>query len=517
MKTRRFVSLATLVLVPIALSAGMAACGADASNTGVDAPGNSGAGAGSNSGTVGAGGGFQGGGGSGEVPPPPPDNPAADAGTDAGQVACGDLDQSKPVVLYLSADDSNSMASPAHVREILRLGVAPVPNEVRTYEFLNYYHIDYPAPPQGNLAIFPELDANGVPGSFDFQIAVRSFDAVKPRRPMTITFVLDTSGSMEGPAIERERAAVKAIAASLAPGDIVNAVTWNTENNVLLNGHAVTGPNDSKVISLANSLLASGGTDLHSGLVKGYELAEQNYGLNRMNRVVLISDGGANVGVTDADFIGTKSMDADKEGIYLVGIGAGPALGYWDQLMDVVTDKGRGAYVYLDEPEEAPRMFVDRFDETMEIAARGVQIELTMPWYFQMEKFYGEEYSSNPQEVEPQHLAPSDVMVLNQVLRACDPGVVKVEDSITVRARWKTPITYVAQETEITTTVGDLLAAQKPGLPKAKAIVAFAEALKTGGKQALDDARAMAVAADVSGNDPEIAEIISLIELHPNY
>jgi len=36
-------------------------------------------------------------------------------------------------------------------------------------------------------------------------------------------------------------------------------------------------------------------------------------------------------------------------------------------------------------------MFVDRFDETMEIAARAVQIELTLPWYFQMKKFYGED------------------------------------------------------------------------------------------------------------------------------
>ena len=514
MKTRRVVSLAALIVVPVALSAGLSACG-DGSSIGADFAGNSGSGGGGLTGSVGVGGGFNGGGGSGVVPPPPPPEGTADAGTDAAPLACAALDNTKPVVLYLSADDSNSMASPVHAREMLSLGVAPLPNEVRTYEFLNYYHIQYAAPPQGQLAIFPELDATAAPGSFDFQIAVRSFDAVKPRRPMTITFVLDTSGSMEGPAIERERAAVEAIAQSLAPGDIVNMVTWNTSNNVVLSGHAVTGPNDAKVLSLANGLAASGGTDLHSGLVKGYELAEQYYGLQRMNRVVLISDGGANVGVTDADLIGQKSLDADKEGIYLVGIGAGPALGYADQLMDVVTDKGRGAYVYLDEPAEAARMFVDRFDETMEIAARGVQVELTMPWYFQMEKFYGEEYSTDPKVIEPQHLAPSDAMVLNQVLRACDPAEVKNDDTITVRARWKTPIGYAAQETEVTMKVGDLLAAQKPGLPKAKAIVAFAEALKAPSKQALADARAMAMAA--GSNDPELAEIISLIEKHPQY
>ena len=85
------------------------------------------------------------------------------------------------------------MASPVHVRELVGLGVPPYPTEVRTYEFLNYYNVAYPAAEPGKLALYPELDATAAPGEFDFQIGVRSFDAVKPRRPMTITFVLDTS------------------------------------------------------------------------------------------------------------------------------------------------------------------------------------------------------------------------------------------------------------------------------------------------------------------------------------
>lgn len=449
-------------------------------------------------------------------PPPPPDN-SKDAGTDAQQLACADLDQTKPVILYLSADDSNSMASPVHIREMLNQGVAPQSYEVRTYEFLNYYNIAYPAPAYGNLAIFPELEAKGTMGEYDFQIGVRAFDAAPKRRPITVTFVLDTSGSMSGPAIERERAAVQAIAQSLAAGDVVSMVTWNTANNIVMSGHIATGPNDPQIVAAASALEASGGTDLHSGLVRGYELADMHYGTGRLNRVVLISDGGANVGVTSADLIGLKSQDADKEGIYLVGVGAGPAFSYSDSLMDTVTDKGRGAYVYLDNPAEATRMFVDRFDEVMEVAARGVQVELTMPWYFQMHKFYGEEYSTNPEEVEPQHLAPSDAMVFNQVLKACDPAVVNPTDTITVRAKWTTPLTYTPQETEVTITVGNLLAAQKQGLPKAKAIVAFAEALKAPSKQAFSDVSALILAADPTGMDPALKEIAGLIALHPNH
>src|SRR5262245_16315947 len=88
------------------------------------------------------------------VAPLPP--PGQDAGSDA-PFLCDGLDQSKPAVLYLSADDSNSMASPVLARELIGAGLAPDPAAIRTYEFLNYYRIDYPAPPLGQLSILPQM------------------------------------------------------------------------------------------------------------------------------------------------------------------------------------------------------------------------------------------------------------------------------------------------------------------------------------------------------------------------
>jgi Ca-activated chloride channel homolog len=474
------------------------------------------------SGTTGPGGFSTGAGGSSigqdePIEPPPLPRTGEDAGTDAGFV-CEGLDQTKPVVLYLSADDSNSMASPAHAREILNTFAAPPPKMIRTYEFLNYYRIAYNAPPIGQLSIFPQMADTAVAGEFDLQLGVRSFDAIKPRRPITVTFVLDTSGSMQGTPIQRERAAATAIVKSLMEGDIVSMVTWNTSNNTILNGHVVTGPNDPTVLAAINKLEANGGTNLHNGLVEGYKLAKANYGDQRLNRMVLISDGGANVGVTDEEIIAENSLDADKEGVYLVGIGTGHTGGYNDLLMDVVTDKGRGAYIYLDSEKEADHMFVDRFDETMEVAARSVQVEVTLPWYFKIEKFYGEEFSENPDEIEPQHLAPSDAMIFAQVVKACDASVVNGNDTITVKAKWVTPITYLPQETEVTTTVDQLLKAMdKKQLIKGKAIVAYAEALKVGTSQALKDAHAAVTAANPGGLDKELTEIAGLIQKHPNY
>jgi Ca-activated chloride channel family protein len=323
---------------------------------------------------------------------------------------------------------------------------------------------------------------------------------------------------MGGAPIARERDVVRAIAKSLQKGDIVNAVTWSISQEVNLDKYQVTGPNDPTILDLAASLKAGGGTDLHAGLVRGYELAEASYGAGRLNRIVLISDGGANAGITDQELIGDKSKKQDKEGIYLVGVGAGQGNGYSynDELMDVVTDKGRGAYVYIDTKAEADAIFGERFNEVMEIAARSVQLELTLPWYFQMHKFYGEEYSEDPKDIEPQHLAPADVMVFNQVLKACAPEVVVPTDVITVKVSWQDPYSYDSKSKSLQLTVASLLRGPKAQLLKGKAIVAYAEALKSGSsadlKAALDS-----IDQAGGGNDSMLFEIHDLLQKHPNF
>ncbi|WP_050434979.1 vWA domain-containing protein [Chondromyces crocatus] len=430
---------------------------------------------------------------------------------------CAGLDEESAAVLYLSSDDSNSMGSPAQVRELLREGIAPSPWTIRTYEFLNYYRIAYNAAPDGQLRIVPQMQEAEEPGLYHLQIGVRSQDPDPVRRPMTLTFVLDTSGSMEGIPMARQKAAVEALSAGLTEGDVVNMVTWNTTNAVVLSGHMVNGPDDPGLQAAVNALSASGGTDLESGLAFGYQLALQHYGPDRLNRVILISDGGANVGVTSAELIANHSEDADREGIYLVGIGAGPASGYNDALMDAVTDKGRGAYVYLDSTQEALEVLRDRFDEVMEVAARGVQVELTLPWYFKIERFYGEEYSEDASEIEPQHLAPGDAMIFNQIVRACDPDVIDLEDPIRVTARWESPLTYERREVAVEASVGQLLAADTKQLIKGRAIIAYAEALKEGDSAALRNAHDQVVAANPNGADPELSEIAQLLQLHPSY
>ncbi len=487
--------------------------------------------------TVGAGtttGGGQGGPGSGDpgqgasrppggviVPPrdggaPADGGGASDAGIDGSDPdadRCAALDPTKAVVLYQSADDSNSMASPAIARRLIRLGL-PVPaGIIRTYEFMNYYRFGYEPAQAGRVRVVPEMRAGKVEGEYSFQVAVQSERAALPHRPMNITFVLDTSGSMEGLPMQIEIASVKALAGVMQEGDKVSMVTWNTTNRVALDGHVVTGPNDPAVVAAADTLNAHGGTDLSGGLSVGYDIAHRNYDAMRLNRVVLVSDGMANVGVTDENIIAQASHMQDQEGIYLVGVSVGDGIN--DILMNIVTDKGRGAYVYLDSPDEATRMLVNRFDETMEVAARGVRLELTLPWYLALKTFSGEQSSSNPNEVDPQHLSPDDAMVFNETFVSC--ASFNDADTISVKATYETPLTHEAREDSASTTIADLLAGRDTELRKGNAIVAYAEALRdadldrasAGAK--LDLALTKVLEANASNSDAELAEIADLI------
>ncbi|MEM6996716.1 MAG: VWA domain-containing protein, partial [Myxococcota bacterium] len=315
------------------------------------------------------------------------------------------------VTLFLSPDDSNSTSSPVQAREAVLDGFSGITSiPIRTWEFLNYYAFDY-APPTADVGLALHTDlvrlAGGEDGEYVLQIGVASPRvAADERDPIALTLVLDTSGSMQGHAMDMLKESCRVIAASLHEGDKVSMVTWSASNSTVLGGYSVTGANDETVLGKCNELEAGGGTDLHGGLVSGYALAEETFQEGITNRIVLISDGGANAGVTDVEIIGEHAGGNDADGIYMVGVGVGDATTYNDDLMDVVTDAGKGASVFINDAAEAQKIFGDGFVRTMGVAARDVQVRLDMPPGFEVVRFSGEEISEDPAEVEPQHLAP---------------------------------------------------------------------------------------------------------------
>ena len=409
--------------------------------------------------------------------PPDPGPDAADAEEEEAPPSVCDLPVLEPQILYLSADDSNSQASPVIARWMIREGMAVPWTVVRTYEFLNYYDLSYPPPQAGHVGVTAQMMPDPAEeGLYRMQIGVQSsLLEMEHRRPLNLTFSLDTSGSMAGGPLQRLKSVCRAIALNLRAGDVVSMVTWNEEQNVVLESHVVTGGADPVLRTAIDRLVANGTTDLHGGLVKAYELAWNNVHDGWLSRVVLVSDGQANTGITDEDLIAQHADDEEREGIYLVGVGTGN--GYDDRLMDTVTDKGKGAYIFIDSEEEAGKMFGERFLQSLEIAAMNVQVQLTLPPVLRMEVFYGEEISTSPKEVEPQHLGQNDAMIYQQTLRAC--GELTPEDVIRVVASWVDPATREPRSDTFEAPATALLEAAGAQLTKGYAVVQYAETLRT--------------------------------------
>jgi len=451
--------------------------------------------------------------------PPAPDDQGVDNASDPQ--AC---DAQADVTLYLSPDDSNSMSSPVQAREAALGDWASVQSiAIRTWEFFNYYHFGYPEAQPGTVAVHPSLLPSplGTKGEYLLQLGISS-ERLTPqtRPPVNVTLVLDTSGSMAGRPMDMLRESCRAIASSLREGDTVSMVTWNTENAVVLGGLHVDGPDDPTLLSTIDALEHGGGTDLNGGLQAGYALAEQVYDADAINRVVLVSDGGANAGVTDIDLIAEHAGHHDEDGIYLVGVGVGDALGYHDHLMDAVTDTGKGASVFIASADEAWSTFGDGFISTMGVAARDVQVQLDLPPGFEVVSTSAEELSTDASEVEPQHLAPNDAMVFHQRIRTCAPELFDPSATVTVTVRYLDALTFDAREVVSEATFEQLLAADPTPLLKGAAVFAYAESLKAY-KHADHDGRgattngafeALEAAEAALPADPELAEIRGVLE-----
>jgi len=393
-----------------------------------------------------------------------------------------DCEDETPVTLYMSPDDSNSMSSPVQVRGAVEASpqhLRSVP--VRTFEFMNYYRWDYePADDIGDLALHAAMvpDPDGTEGQYALQFALSSAElSAQERPPLNLALSLDTSGSMSGTSISLLRTSALQIASQLREGDTVSVVFWDTSNNVLLQGHAVTGPSDPVLVDLLSGIDADGGTDLNGGLVAGYDLAAESAAAGITSRVVLISDGGANAGVTEEELIARMAGDGDEEGIYLVGVGVGSAATYNDRLMDIVTDQGKGAAVFLDEADEVERVFGTDFVNTFEVAARNVKVQVDMPPGFEIVRTTAEKVSADPEAVQDQHLAPNDAMVFHQDILTCAPEDIDGDSEITITATWQHPTTFEGRTLSRTYRFDELFAADTGELWKGRAVSLSAEAL----------------------------------------
>lgn len=262
-------------------------------------------------------------------------------------------------------------------RRMLDEGYLPEPDSIRVEEWINAFDVGDPA--TGDDALGIGVETVNAPRADDgtqlVRVAVSTQELAAEDRPAAnLTFVIDTSGSMD----IRERlglvqSSLALLVNELRPDDTIAIVTYGDEATPVLAPTAVS--EAETIIDAIDELGPGGSTNMEAGLLLGYDQAREAYQPDGINVVVLASDGVANVGVTDADVLTQQITQAGEEGIHLVTVGYGMG-NYNDHLMEQLADQGDGFYSYIDTFEEAERLFVDDLTPTLTVVAEEAKVQV---------------------------------------------------------------------------------------------------------------------------------------------
>ncbi|MCA9412386.1 MAG: VWA domain-containing protein [Candidatus Omnitrophica bacterium] len=192
------------------------------------------------------------------------------------------------------------------------------------------------------------------------------------RPPVNVAIVLDRSGSMSGDKIERAKEAAKMAVDRLSPKDIVSIITYDHTVNVLLPATKVT---DNGYIKNEISKIQPGGnTALFAGVSKGAGEVRKFLEDNRVNRVILLSDGLANVGPSSPGELANLGESLAKEGMAVTTIGLG--LGFNEDLMTQLAFKSEGNHYFVAEEAELAKVFNTEFGDVLSVVAQDVVVDI---------------------------------------------------------------------------------------------------------------------------------------------
>ena len=269
-------------------------------------------------------------------------------------------------------------ASYANVRRFIDEGRAPPADAVRVEELINYFDYGYSRPTSATqpFAITTAVtESPWGPGRQIVHVALQGYELPEAeRRPLNLTFLVDVSGSMgSSDKLALAQKSMNLIIDRLRPQDTA-AVTFYAEG---AGTRLAPTPGDQKLKlrCAVASLHASGGTAGATGMTNAYDQAQANFARDRVNRILMFTDGDFNVGVTDnlrlEDYVAAKR----ETGIYLSVYGFGRG-NYQDSRMQTIAQAGNGTAAYVDDLNEARRLFGPAFDRGAFPIADDVKIQV---------------------------------------------------------------------------------------------------------------------------------------------
>src|SRR5258706_3548618 len=265
-------------------------------------------------------------------------------------------------------------------RRYINDGNLPPKDAIRVEEFVNYFDQGYPNPPEHH-AFAINIDGASTPfGQMEhdqmMRVGIQGYAVpAEIRKSVSLTFVIDVSGSMDREnRLGLVKQSLQLLVDQLDSRDRVSIVAFGSRAHVVL--EPIDADDKDTIMNAIQSLEPEGVTNAAEGLRLGYKIASENFNSEGVNRVILCSDGVANVGTPGQGSVWESIQKYAKEGgITLATMGFGMG-NYNDVLMEQLADNGDGSYAYIDTIDEAKRLFVDDLTGTLQVIAMDAKVQV---------------------------------------------------------------------------------------------------------------------------------------------
>jgi Ca-activated chloride channel family protein len=406
--------------------------------------------------------------------------------------------------VHLSNDDSMSLASAQRALFAVQNDQRLAPGDIRPHELLNYFSFDLEPVERGKTF---SVGGSAVLEGETLSVALSVSGALPERQPLDLSLVIDQSGSMQAEGrMEYTRRGLGILTEQLRRGDRIDVVLFSSQVCTPLENFVVGRDDPQLLRDTVRAIQPQGSTDLDAGLREAYRIHAsrdpgETHGRNR--RVLLLTDAMLNSGNVDEDLVSEVGRQLEDNDIRLTGIGVGRTFN--DTMLDKLTEKGKGAYVYLGSEAVVDRVFGPGFPSLVQTIAHDVRFSLELPESLAMERFYGEEASTDPMDVLPinYYAGTSQLFLQDLTVRGLDR-----QDPLVLHVSWRDARTDEPETLEWQTTVGALLDADGRNVRKAQALMAWSDVLlerALGGDPCSAALERYVVAAREVGDDAEIA------------
>ncbi len=268
-------------------------------------------------------------------------------------------------------------ASYSNVRRMINNGMAIEPDAVKIEEMINYFDYKYPQP-TGEHPFSITTEVAKTPWHNNTKIVKiglqgKTYDN-EELPASNLTFLIDVSGSMNSQnKLPLLKSAFKLLVTQLRGKDKVAIVVYAGAAGVVLK--PTSGNNKEKILKALDGLSSGGSTAGGEGIKLAYKLAKENFKKQGNNRVILATDGDFNVGASSDIAMKELIEEERKSGVFLSVLGFGYG-NYKDAKLEVLADKGNGNHAYIDNMQEAQKVFGKEFGGTLYTIAKDVKIQI---------------------------------------------------------------------------------------------------------------------------------------------